>query len=79
MSYRDFMTQNIFQKLEMNHTIINDSKDANIEEKAIGINFLKSKEVQSFITGPGGIYTTIEDLYKWHLTLCNPQIVHKVS
>jgi len=77
LSYGEFIQQYIFNPLKMNNSIVNDNKGMNIESKSIGLNFKTPNENISFITGASGIYTTADDLYKWHLALCETDIVSK--
>ncbi len=77
LSFSEFIQKNIFNPLKMNNSIVYDNKGMNIESKSIGLNFKTLNENISFITGAGGIYTTTDDLYKWHQALCETDIVSK--
>ncbi len=79
MSFGNFLNQNIFRPLKMKNTLINDGENVIISNKAIGKHFAESQDIHQYITGPSGIFITVDDLYKWHLHLCAPKIVSRES
>jgi len=79
LSYGEFVDQNIFKPLGMKNSVVFDSENKKIERKTVGRNFTIPDDKIQIITGDGGIYTTVDDLYKWHLSLCNPVIISQKS
>lgn len=77
LSFREFMKQNIFSPLKMNESDVKDKMEITIQDQAVGRNFVSSNEIRQFITGPGGVYTTVGDLYRWHLELTNQKVLPK--
>lgn len=77
-SYGSFLRENIFKPLNMQNTIVYDQSKPNIANKVIG--FDKDKKLDNYsiqTTGDGGIYTTVEDLYKFDIALRNNTLVNK--
>lgn len=68
-SIRDFAHENIFQPLGMNHTLFYDDNTDLVKNRA----FSYRKAGQGFdntilrfdLVGSGGLYSTVEDLYRW--------------
>ena len=79
MSYREFIEQYIFEPLKMKNSTVLDNEHAIIKGKAVGRNFTLPDEKTNYITGPGGIYTTVGDLYKWHQALFESEILSQHS
>lgn len=72
LSYKDFLKKYIFQPLEMKSSFVYDPKDD------YNFSFAKSYKAdfrdfpntfQDGVYGDKGIFTTVEDLYKWDQTL----------
>lgn len=83
MSYWQAVRKYIFQPLQMNNSGFDFIHLISIE-KAVGYNVLNDTlKQQSPITdstvpfGAGSIYSTVEDMYKWHLGLQDYKIVDK--
>ncbi|PZR29171.1 MAG: serine hydrolase [Citrobacter freundii] len=79
MTYSGFLKSNIFDPLHMHHTTVYESGTV-IADKAIGYN--KNEQVDDYsilTTGDGGIYSTVEDLYKLHNALRTDQLLSKES
>jgi CubicO group peptidase (beta-lactamase class C family) len=79
MSYSDYLQENIFDPLEMQHTIVNTDVYSIIKNRAIGYTedegqFYKTQQYGLFYTGDGQILTNPEDMFKWHLNIKNSTI-----
>ena len=80
-SFPQFMRENIFKPLGMNHTLIWDDKKPKIEHLAISYepsdgSFKPNDAVSDmFIFGPKGVISTTEDLVKWIGALDTPKLV----
>lgn len=71
-----FMQKNIFNPLNMKNTLVYDESGPEVAQRAIGYNiFGDVNDYTLFTTGAGGMYTTVEDLYKWDQALYNNQLV----
>jgi CubicO group peptidase (beta-lactamase class C family) len=80
MSFTEFMEKNIFNPLAMNTTEILDNPEDEIKYKACGYNidsssFIKENDYNLFTTGAGGMYSSLEDLYKWDQSLYTEKLV----
>jgi CubicO group peptidase (beta-lactamase class C family) len=68
--YNLFMKENIFDPLKMGNTLIYVESGPEVPQRAIGYNIFGDKnDYTLFTTGAGGMYTTVEDLYKWDQAL----------
>ncbi len=80
-SYADFMTQNIFKPLEMNDTWVHrPNKDSIYKNKTIGHNANGGIDKEIFaddVIGDKGIYSTVDDLFKWNQALYSEKILKK--
>ena len=83
MSYWQAVRMYIFTPLQMNNSGF-DFRHLTGDEKAVGYDILNDSVKQgSVITdstvpfGAGSIYSTVQDMYKWHLGLQSYQIVGK--
>lgn len=71
-SYKQFLQDNIFTPLAMHNTTVYDQTMQLIPDKAIGFDKDKIKDDYSILTtGDGGIFSTVEDLYKFDSALRN--------
>ncbi len=78
--FNHYLSENIFTPLKMNNSFtFHDTLKFNETKKAIGYFYItnQTKEDTSKITGPGGIYTSILDLYNWNRALTNNELVGK--
>ncbi len=79
-SFSRFLAENIFDPLDMNNTVVYDEKKPHVTNRGIGYvkdsigSFTKSDYSLS-TTGAGGIYSTLEDLYKWDQTLYTEKLI----
>ncbi len=79
LSYGKFISEKIFQTLGMTNSVVYDNKEKEVKNKAIGVNFISSGEKDIIITGDGGVYTTVNDLDKWHQELCQSTLISRRS
>ncbi len=81
LTYADFMEENIFKPLGMNNTWVHSAKNDSIHKnKTIGHNAsgLADKDVfADDVVGDKGIYSTVEDLFKWNQALYSEKILKK--
>jgi CubicO group peptidase (beta-lactamase class C family) len=85
--YEDYIKNNIFMPLKMEHTGMMNSNDI-ISGKAIGYSYISPKATayekayeieQSLPYAAGGIYSTVEDLFTWNNGLFTEKIINKNS
>lgn len=81
LSFADFMVQNIFKPLEMNNTWVhNPQNDSIFKNKTVGHNASGHIEKETYaddVVGDKGIYSTVEDLFKWDQALYSEKILKK--
>lgn len=81
MTFPDFMARNIFQPLGMNNTWIHKTKeDASDKHKTIGYNGAGRIEDDTYaddVFGDKGVYSTIEDMFKWDQALYSDVLLKK--
>lgn len=81
LSFADFMVQNIFKPLEMNNTWVhNPQNDSIFKNKTVGHNasgYLEKETYADDVVGDKGIYSTVEDLFKWDQALYSEKILKK--
>lgn len=78
--FNHFLSENVFIPLKMKNSFtFNDTLKFNKAKKAVGYFYVTNeiKDDTSKITGPGGIYSSIGDLYKWNKALINYELVSK--
>jgi CubicO group peptidase (beta-lactamase class C family) len=80
LSYPDFMEQNIFKPLGMKDTWVHCPKyDSLHTNKTAGHNGLGNYEKDTFaddVYGDKGIYSTVEDLFKWDQALYSEKLLN---
>lgn len=85
---REFLKENIFDPLEMTNTVLYKYQidaDANMPNRVFGYETtlnqvdleLNDYNIVNDVRGDGGIYSTLEDLYKWNQALVNYTIISK--
>ncbi|GAB4293206.1 MAG: hypothetical protein Kow0068_18350 [Marinilabiliales bacterium] len=81
VSYEDFITENIFKPLSMtNSCVYNRNKNIEIPNKTTGyIYYGKPAEDNIFngVVGDKGIYSCVEDLLKWDMSLYTDKIIKR--
>lgn len=71
-----FFNQEIFIPLEMKNTTATKTLVETSDQKVIGYNQIGTKsKYQSSVIGPGGIYSTLDDLEKWNRALNSNELV----
>lgn len=81
MSFSDFMVQNIFKPLEMNDTWVHSPEnDTLYKNKTVGHTpkgGIEKEVYADYVIGDKGIYSTVEDLFKWNQALYSEKILKK--
>ncbi len=80
MSYRKFMKQFIFEPLGMKHTFVYDPAEVKPENLAISYKYNWQREPDMFadgIYGDKGIYSTVEDMYRWDQSFYNNALLNE--
>lgn len=78
--FHEFMKTNIFTPLEMTSTLVYDKSEPTVAKRAIGYNMVgKLDDYEIFTTGAGGIYSNLDDLFKWDQALNSDQLVSPES
>jgi CubicO group peptidase (beta-lactamase class C family) len=73
--YSQFLKENIFQPLGMNSTVAHEEGISIVENRAYGYSrmdsgwSMKDQSLTSAVLGDGGIYSNVEDLFKWDQSL----------
>lgn len=86
--FRDFLKETIFEPLDMNSTLLYKYQldpDPNMPNRVFGYEsalnqvdlVLNDYNIVNDVRGDGGIYSTLEDLYKWNQALVNNTIIPK--
>lgn len=79
--FRDFLYENIFNPLEMEYTVAYDKGINEVKNRAYGYTIsdngieLTDQSVTSAVLGDGGIYSSLNDLYKWDQALYTNKII----
>ncbi len=82
-SFRDFLRDNIFQPLEMDNTIAFENNINEVRNRAYGYaikdNLVEftDQSITSAVLGDGGIYSSLNDLYKWDQSLYTGKLIDK--
>ncbi len=83
MPFRDFLKENIFAPLEMNNTLAFEKNINEVEFRAYGYTIQENEvkftdqSVTSAVLGDGGIYSSLDDLYKWDQALYTNKLINK--
>ena len=86
--FRAFLKDQIFEPLKMNNTVLykyQEAKDPKMPNRVFGYEIalnqvdLKPNDynIVNDVRGDGGIYSTLEDLFKWNMALSNHTIIPK--
>ncbi len=76
--FSTFMKKNIFAPLEMENTCVFDKNTPAMKNRAIGYTPAWTKEdYEIYTTGAGGMYSTVEDLFKWDQALYTDKLISK--
>jgi len=80
-SFADFLKRSIFGPLEMQYTVAYEQGISEVTHRAYGYTIfpdsilLTDQSVTSAVLGDGGIYSSIDDLYKWDQALNTDKLV----
>ena len=85
--FRDFLKETIFEPLDMNSTILYKYQldlDPKMPNRVFGYEtalnqvdlVLNDYHIVNDVRGDGGIYSTLEDLYKWNQALVKLSLIH---
>lgn len=83
-SFAEFLKQQIFQPLGMDHTIAFEKSFSTVERRAYGHSRTETGFIQtdqsltSAVLGDGGIYSSVEDLSRWDGELYNSRLIRPV-
>jgi CubicO group peptidase (beta-lactamase class C family) len=71
-----FLKKNIFDPLKMDNTVVLDTSNPEIKNKAHGYDIFGNDYDNDILTmGDGGIYSAVEDLFKWDQALYTEKLV----
>jgi CubicO group peptidase (beta-lactamase class C family) len=79
--FAGFLKKNIFEPLGMNHTITYQNGISTVDNRAYGYSrtdsgFVRTDQsVTSAVLGDGGIYSSVDDLFKWDQALYTQLLV----
>jgi CubicO group peptidase (beta-lactamase class C family) len=77
--FEDFLQVNIFGPLEMKRTLVyNKAKEPVIPNKATGYTAGRRRYEENYlngVVGDKGVYSTVEDLFKWDMALYSQKLV----
>ena len=80
-SFAQFLEENIFNPLEMKNTVAHEEGISVVTNRAYGYESIdsgwvrKDQSITSAVLGDGGIYSNVEDLYKWDEALYTDKIL----
>ena len=74
--YHQFMNEEIFEPLGMKQTLVYDHSKPVISNRAVGYNGAGEKaDYDILTTGAGGMYSTVEDLFRWDRALYTEKLI----
>ena len=80
-SFAEFLKKNIFEPLGMNHTLAYQQGISTVDHRAYGYShsdtgFVRTDQsVTSAVLGDGGIYSSVDDLFRWAVALDSRPLV----
>jgi len=80
-SFAEFLKKNIFDPLDMNHTLAYQQGISSVDNRAYGYSrtdsgFVRTDQsVTSAVLGDGGIYSSVDDLFQWDQALYTQSLV----
>ncbi len=81
VSFAQYLKQNIFDPMKMENTVAHEKGISTVGNRAYGYSLendhwiFKDQSSTSAVLGDGGIYSSIEDLYKWDQLLYTEKIL----
>ena len=84
--FADFMSENIFEPLQMNNSFVYSSSTSNAKRDRLIGYYYRSRRYRTIpetvndgAVGDKGVYSTTEDLFKWDQALYNNSLVSEVT
>ena len=78
MPFHKFIKKNIFDPLKMKNTLVYDESKPKVDNRAKGHHHISGYDDYEILTsGAGGMYSVIDDLYKWDQALYTEKLVSK--
>lgn len=80
-TFAKFLKENIFEPLKMDNTIAHEEGISVVENRAFGYDktnsswIRKDQSLTSAVLGDGGIYSNVEDMFKWDQSLYSSKIL----
>lgn len=80
-SFAEFLKENIFNPLGMNHTVAHVNGFSTVSNRAYGYTVepdsirFTDQSITSAVLGDGGIYSSIDDLFKWDRALYTDKLI----
>jgi len=84
-AFGDFVEARIFAELGMTNSVVLDERHPKLAKRAYGYRIEgegfapNDDDPLNYIVGSGGIYSTVEDLYRWDQALYGEQLVSKAT
>jgi CubicO group peptidase (beta-lactamase class C family) len=84
-SFAEFLKKNIFDPLQMEGTVAFEKGISTVRNRAYGYTQRENRfeftdqSLTSSVLGDGGIYSSVEDLYKWDQALYTTKLVSKAT
>ena len=81
MSFAEFLKENIFMPIGMNNTVAHEEGISKVLNRAYGYTVdadsvrFTDQSLTSAVLGDGGIYSSIDDLYKWDQALYTEKLI----
>ena len=82
-SFAEFLKENIFEPLGMDNTVAYEKGISHVPHRAYGYTIMRDsikftdQSVTSAVLGDGGIYSSINDLYKWDQALYTDTLISR--
>ncbi|MCH8084333.1 MAG: serine hydrolase, partial [Myxococcales bacterium] len=83
--FGDFVEERIFAEVGMTNSVVLDDRHPHLAKRAYGYRIdgdsfaLNDDDPLNYIVGSGGIYSTVEDLYRWDQALYRENLVSRTS
>ncbi|MFC1562041.1 serine hydrolase domain-containing protein [candidate division KSB1 bacterium] len=80
--FRVFMEERVFKPLDMDHTVVYDETEPFIENRAVAYRplrrgFYRRNDFLLYTTGASGVFSSVEDLFKWDQALYSDTLVSR--
>lgn len=83
ISFAQFLKQNIFEPLQMENTVAYEKGKSTVANRAYGYAatdsgfVFRDQSLTSAVLGDGGIYSSVEDLFKWDQVLYTEKLIQR--